>query len=55
VLTPFQEDFLRLFSKTVLAEHFFLTGGTALSALKPVSIEELKEFFEAKSKWLMKP
>ena len=32
VLTPFQEDFLRLFSKTVLAEHFFLTGGTALSA-----------------------
>ena len=32
-LTQIQSDFISLFSKTTLKEHFFFTGGTALSAL----------------------
>lgn len=31
ILTQIQRDFIRLFSKTALKEHFFFTGGTALS------------------------
>lgn len=33
LLTRIQTDFISLFSKTTLKEHFFFTGGTALSAL----------------------
>lgn len=32
ILTQIQKDFISLFSKTALKEHFFFTGGTALSA-----------------------
>ncbi len=32
ILTQIQKDFIRLFAKTALKEHFFFTGGTALSA-----------------------
>ena len=33
LLTQIQSDFISFFSKTSLKEHFFFTGGTALSAL----------------------
>ncbi len=48
ILTPLQQFFLRQFGQSQLNEHFFLTGGTALSAffLKHRYSEDLDFFTE---------
>ena len=48
ILTPLQEEFLKIFSNTSLKESFYLTGGTALSAfyLKHRISEDMDFFTE---------